>query len=232
MHDINFQSFIDSDNSPFILFDHQGKIIYLNNSAEILLGYVSKNELYNMALQYAPQSFGVKTTTLNLNYDNFSFYAITVGYECEEQIYIRFYHAPRVKQSIKIDNTKLILTDINLLLEANITLFKSKYNIPLSLLTDPDIPKFKIDQNRFSKLLRKVFEMFKDAKEVSIYLKFLVGEHIIIDNKRYHIVQLGIKASERIADTDSDISALAKECFISSVLKEDAIVLEIPLLID
>ena len=40
--DINFESFIEWDNSPFILFNNQGKIIYLNNAAEILFGYVFK----------------------------------------------------------------------------------------------------------------------------------------------------------------------------------------------
>lgn len=44
---INFQNFIDWDNSPFILFNASSKILYLNNSAEILFGYVSKRELYD-----------------------------------------------------------------------------------------------------------------------------------------------------------------------------------------
>jgi len=231
MRDINFQSFIDSDHSPFILFDNTSKILYLNNSAEILLGYVEKKELYDMTLQYAPQSFGVKTTTLNLNYENFSFYAITVGYECEEQIYIRFYHAPKVKQNITIDKNKLILTDINLLLEANITLFQSRYTTALKLLTDPDIPEFKIDQNKFSKLLRKSFELFAKTKEISITLKFLVGEHIIIDNKRYHIIRLSITSSDTIESND-EIATIAKECFISSLIQKNSLTLEIPLLID
>ncbi|HHO65004.1 MAG TPA: hypothetical protein ENJ71_00645, partial [Epsilonproteobacteria bacterium] len=63
---IDFQPFVDWDNSPFILFDPTGKILYLNNSAEILFGYVSKKELYDLALTYAPQNFGYKTTTVTL----------------------------------------------------------------------------------------------------------------------------------------------------------------------
>ncbi len=231
MHDIDFQSFIDNDNSPFILFDNNAKILYLNNSAEILLGYVLKSKIYNIALQYAPQNFGVKTTTLYLNYESFSFYAITVGYESEEQIYIRFYHAPKVKQNIKIDTDKLMLTDINLLLEANITLFKSRYKTSLKLLTDPDIPEFKIDQNRFSKLLRKIFDLFAKTKEISITLKFLVGEHIIIDNKHYHIIRLSIISDDTI-DNNPKISNIAKECFISYLIQTNSVTLEIPLLID
>jgi hypothetical protein len=99
---IDFEAFVEWDNSPFILFNAEGKILYLNNVAEILFGYVSKQELYDIALAYAPQTFGYKTTTLSLNYDAFNFYAITVGYENEEQISIRFYILHFSKQKTPI----------------------------------------------------------------------------------------------------------------------------------
>ena len=83
---INFESFVEWDNNPFILFNNQEKILYLNNAAEILFGYVAKKELYDIALSYAPQNFGYKTTSLTLGYDSFVFHAITVGYENEDQI--------------------------------------------------------------------------------------------------------------------------------------------------
>jgi PAS domain-containing protein len=73
---IDFKFFIESDNTPFILFDNIGKIVYLNNSAEILLGYVSKQELYNITLSYAPKNFGSRSTMIQLQYNLFSFYAI------------------------------------------------------------------------------------------------------------------------------------------------------------
>ena len=226
---IDFQPFVDWDNSPFILFNPQGKILYLNNSAEILFGYVSKRELYDLALAYAPQSFGYKTTTLTLNYDTFSFYAITVGYENEEQLSIRFYNAPRTKSSTPIERDKLATTDINLLLEANIALFKTKNSNNLQLLTDPDIPQLKIDQNRFSKLLRKVLEAFRASDSIRITLKLLVGEHVIIDEKKTPIAQLAIEANGRYSDTDQEIQALSDQCHINCSLHEYSIKLEIPL---
>jgi len=226
---IDFQPFVDWDNSPFILFNPQGKILYLNNSAEILFGYVSKKELYDLALAYAPQSFGYKTTTLTLNYDTFSFYAITVGYENEEQLSIRFYNAPRTKTSTPIEREKLATTDINLLLEANIALFKTKNSNSLQLLTDPDIPQLKIDQNRFSKLLRKALEAFRASDSIRITLKLLVGEHVIIDGKKTPIAQLAIEANGRYSDTDHEIKSLSEQCHISCSLHEYSIKLEIPL---
>jgi hypothetical protein len=227
---INFQNFIDWDNSPFILFSSLGKILYLNNSAEILFGYVSKQELYDLALAYAPQSFGYKTTTMSLNYDSFTFYAITVGYENEDQISIRFYNAPRVKSTTPIEREKLVSTDINLLLEANIALFRTKNSNTLQLLTDHDIPAFKLDQNNFSKLLRKTLESFRSSDSIHITLKLLTGEHVIIEGKKKPIIQLAVEANGRYSDADEEIKQLAMNCHVTQLLKERSIKLEIPLI--
>ena len=228
--DINFEAFVEWDNSPFILFNNSGKIIYLNNAAEILFGYVSKKELFDIAVSYAPQNFGYKTTSLTLNYDSFLFYAITVGYENEEQISLRLYNTPRIKPTRKIETDKFITTDINILLEANIALFKTKNNNPLKLLTDQDLPSFKIDQNNFSKLLRKTLNAFRASDSIDISLKLLIGQHVIIDDKKEPIIQLAIEANGRYADTDDEIQTLAAQSQIKSLLKEHSIKLDIPLI--
>lgn len=225
---INFESFVEWDSNPFILFNNQEKILYLNHAAEILFGYVSKKELYDIAISYAAQDFGYKTTSLSLSYDSFLFHAITVGYENEEQLSIRLYHTPRLKQTQKIETTKFITTDINILLEANISLFKTKNNNPLKLLTDQDLPAFKIDQNNFSKLLRKVLDTFRSSDSIDISLKLLIGQHVIIDNKKEAIVQLSICANGRYADKDNDILSLASKSHIKCLLQEHSIKLEIP----
>jgi len=227
---INFESFIEWDNSPFILFNQEGKIVYLNNAAEILFGYVTKKELYDIALSYAPQNFGYKTTTLSLAYDSFLFYAITVGYENEEQLSLRMYNTPRLKPTRKLETDKLIVTDINILLEANIALFKTKNTNKLRLLADQDLPAFKIDQNNFSKLLRKTLDAFRSSDSIDITLKLLIGQHVIIENKKEAIVQLSIEANGRYADADEEIRILASESQIKCITKEHSIKLEIPLI--
>ena len=227
---INFEAYVEWDNSPFILFNNDGKIIYLNNAAEILFGYVSKKELYDIAVSYAPQNFGYKTTSLALTYDSFLFHAISIGYENEEEISIRLYNTPRIKPTRKLETDKFITTDINILLEANIALFKTKNTNPLKLLTDQDLPAFKIDQNNFSKLLRKVLNAFRSSDSIDISLKLLIGQHVIIENKKEPIIQLAIKANGRYSETDDEIQLLAAQSQIKSLLKERAITLEIPLI--
>lgn len=227
---INFEPFVEWDNNPFILFSNQGKILYLNNAAEILFGYVAKKELYDIALSYAPQNFGYKTTSLTLSYDSFVFHAITVGYENEEQISLRLYNTPRIKPVHKIETSKFITTDINILLEANIALFKIKNTNPLTLLADQDLPEFKIDQNNFSKLLRKTLDAFRSSDSIDISLKLLIGQHVIIDDKKEPLVQLCIRANGRYANTDNEIRTFAAQSHIKCLLQEQAIKLEIPLI--
>ena len=227
---IDFKSFIEWDNNPFILFNDQGKILYLNNAAEILFGYVTKKELYDIALSYAPHTFGYKSTSLSLNYDTYNFHAITVGYENEEQISLRLYNTPRIKPARKIEKDKLITTDINILLEANIALFRTKNSNPLKLLTDQDLPAFKIDQNNFSKLLRKTLNAFRASDSIDISLTLLFGQHVMIENQRVSIAQLSILANGRYTDTDEEICTHAEVSQIKCILKEHSIKLEIPLI--
>lgn len=226
---INFEPFVEWDTNPFILFSQKEKVIYLNHAAEILFGYVSKKELYNIAISYAPHNYGYKTTLLSLCYQNFNFHAVTIGYENDEEISMRLYTTPRLKPSKKIKKDKLVLTDINVLLEASITLFKTKNKNSIKLLTDQALPHFKIDQNTFSKLLRKTFDAFKYSDSINISLKLLVGEHLIIDNKKESIAQISIIANGRYVDNDEEIRKLSLECQTKPILKENSIFLEIPL---
>ena len=158
------------------------------------------------------------------------FHAITIGYENEEQISIRFYNTPRIALTTPMEKDKLVNTNINLLLEANIALFKTKNTNTLQLLADHDLPSFKIDQNGFSKLLRKTLNAFRASDSIRITLKLLVGEHVIISGKKKAIVQLAIEANGRYSDTDEEISSLATQNYISALLKENTIKLEIPLI--
>lgn len=228
--DINFEPFVEWDNSPFVLFNNEGRILYLNHSAELLFGSVSTKELYDLTLAYASAGFGYKTTSLTLSYDAFIFHAITVGYENEEQISLRLYHAPAVQPKSKLQTESLILTDINVLLEANIALFQAENSNPLKLLTDQDLPLFKMDQNHFSKLLRKVLHSFRSSDSIDISLKLLIGQHILINNKKESLAGLKITANGRYVESDEEITELAAKNQIKAIFKEHSILLEIPLI--
>jgi hypothetical protein len=225
---INFKFFIENDSNPFILFNNTGKIKYLNNSAEVLMGSCTPKEIFDLALAYAPQTFGFKKSILNLNFNSFQFYGINVLYENEEFIGIHLYN-----KTIKTINKQIVLdgftlTDINMLLQANIELFNIHYQGKLSLLTDYDIPEFQIHQNNFSLFLRKIFTQFNESKNLKINVKIKMGERVVFKDKKYAIVVLELKSNGRKDELDRELKELADRNCINIILEKSTVILEIP----
>ncbi len=220
--------FLDHDTSPFVLFDRHSSIVYLNDAAEILLAYVEKRELFDLALSYAPNDFGARTTPIELHYRQLNFYAVTVAYHDEEHIGIRLYYRPRTRALQPVDPSRFKTTNIHTILEAAIALFAMQNPAKLDLLTDADLPEFKLDQNGFSKLLRRAFHLFRASSDLHISLKMAIGESILIDHKRHPIIRFTITANGRYNDEDRSIKSLATEMRIGTLLDEHRIQLDIP----
>ena len=228
MDSINFKFFLENDSNPFILFTNQGKIKYLNTSAELLMGSCQPKDIFDIAITHAPQTFGSQKTALNISFNSFEFYAINVLYDNEEYIGIYLYNKPMAK----IDENNLLegytSTDINILIQANIELFNITYQGELKLLTDYDIPEFQIHQNNFSLLLRNIFTQFKDSKELEILIKIKLGERVVVKNERYSIIIIQLKGNQREENTDREIELLAHKNHINIHFKKHEIILEIP----
>jgi hypothetical protein len=225
---IDYQFILENDGSPVIIFDHRGKILWLNSAAEILLGYADRKELFEIALTHAPSDFGNRTTLMELHYRQLTFYAVNVAYNSDDWVALRLYYRPRAGEKRHLEREKLIETDINVLLEAAITLFKMQHRQKLSLLTDQDLPPVRIDQNNFSKLLRKTLESFRRSSQIEVSLKMTIGEFIIIDEKRYHLLRLRIAANGRYPDDDGTIRELAESLQIVPLLEENGVTFDIP----
>jgi len=228
INSINFKFFIENDSNPFLLFSNTGKLKYLNNSAEILMGSCNHKELFKIALSYAPKNFGYNKTVIDLSFGSFEFYGINVLYENEELLGMHLYNKPMAK----IDDETLLegylLTDLNLLLQANIELFDIKYTGQIKLLTDYDIPELQIHQNDFSLLLRHIFAQFEKSKKLDITMKIKLGERIIVKDKRYSIITLQVVASKRKSQEDKELELLALKNHINIHFKENSTTLEIP----
>ncbi len=225
---INLSFFIDTDNAPFILFDHRGTIRYLNDAAEVLMAYADTHTLYDLALTHAPKTFGSRTTPVELRFRQLSFYAINVAYQNESHIGMRLYYRPHPKSSAPSDTRRMKQTNINILLEAAITQFAMQNSAPFDLLTDADLPDCMIDQNGFSKLLRKSLHLFRASSDLHISLTMAIGESIVVHQKRHPIVRLKIRANGRYSHDDSVIKSLAETMQIIALLEERHIQLDIP----
>jgi len=227
----NYKFFLENDNNPFILYNANKKIIYLNTAAEFLLGRVSKYDLYDLCIQNAPKEYGSKMTYMDLRYDDLSFYGITVGYEDKEYIGIRLYQHVKNRQPTAKELNKYIMTDINTLLETSISLVSMQDNYTIKLMTDMDIPEFKISQNDFFKIMRKCFHTFETGDELNITLKIRVGESIHVKDKRCKLVKLEISGQQvREREEDDEIEKLCEENFIDFLAEEYKVRLLIPML--
>ncbi len=224
----DFKFFIEYDSNPFILFSNEGAVLYLNKSAELLMGIHIERKIFDFALSYAPKSFGHKNTLLELSLGLFDFYGINVLYNNDDEIGIHLYTRPRGKITYEVKLEGYSKTDINLLLQANIELFNIQYSGKLYLLADYEIPELLIHQNRFSLLLRKIFELFEDSDSLSVSLKIKIGSMIVVEEKKYPIVILELQGSKRVTSSDMNIKESASDIHIDLHFKDNAITLEIP----
>ena len=229
--DYDYKFFIEDDTNPFILFRNDKKIAYLNTAAEFLLAKVSKQELYDLALANASRDYGSKLTHMDLKYDDLGYYAIMVGYKDDEYIGIRLYQKikKRVMSARELD--KYTMTDINMLLETWISMVRLQNDFEIHLITDLDIPEFKVSQNDFFKIMRKSFESFSRGDKLSMTLKMRVGESIYVQEKRLPLVKLQIECTtERDESNDSEIEKICEEHYIDFLADRKRIRFLIPML--
>ncbi len=227
----DYKFFLENDNNPFILFNADRRIVYLNTAAEFLLGRVSKQELYDMCIAHAPKEYGSKMTYMNLRYDDLTFYGITVGYQDDEYIGIRLYQLVKNRQPTAKELNKFILSDINVLLETSISLVALEGKFDVKLMADRDIPEFKISQNDFFKIMRKCFQSFKPGSRLEIALKMRVGETTYVKNRRCRLVKLEFKSkTPRDNSHDRETERLCEENFIDYLADNTKIRLLIPML--
>ena len=230
MNTLDFEFLVNMDNNPLIVFNPNGKIIYLNNSAEILMGYVSSSEIYNLALNNAPKEYGVKNSKMELVYDHLNFYSISVGYKSDEWIAIKLYFRPLSKKYANGDTKQHILTDINKMLSVAIYQFTIDKDIDIQLFADGDLPHTMLNQNEFLKLLRITLSTFSNCKSLHISLKLGIGEHLIINNNSYKIASLKFKSNTRERKEDKEIDELANRLCIVPNIQAKSISFDIPLI--
>lgn len=184
-----FEKWAEQDLSPFLTFSCGGKLIYSNNEAQFLLTKVTTKELYEIAMQYAPISYGFNTSYIDLNLASYKFYAVTVGYEDEETIGLKLYKSTMAKKSKLFKNNGEVVnifTLIDLCISSN--KIKSQANFIKSY--DPSIPEFKIMVDDFLKLVNYIYSNFSNTDTVNTTIRLKIGEYIKLDGKKYSLIQV------------------------------------------
>ena len=167
---------------------------------------------------------------MNLQYDKFHFFAITVGYEDEHQIGIKIYQNPGVKDGAieRIEHCEE--TNLYVLVDINISLAKSYSSATFRNEFDPTLPEFKIPPNDFSKVLRKVYEGFADASTITTVIKLKAGEFLYVGERKYPIIELSVRGDKRKTDQDDTVDHLASAINMGTHFQSDKVALEVPMI--
>ena len=222
------QQWIEYDYNPFVLFSSAGKVLSLNNEAQYLLGSVDKNTIFEIATTHANTSFGFKTTFLELEFGRYRFFGITVGYENESEIGIRFYQMPTLTFSAPkpMGNLTNIYTLIDLCISTNSIGSEVLYTKTL----DPTIPEVRLHPDNFIKLLNKIYEGLRESEEIMTTLFYRVGEHIKFDDKKYSLFTIEIKGTDYLKKFTSEIEILAEANNLYATVKDNEISINIPMI--
>ena len=223
-----FEEWIELDLNPILSFSSTSKIIYSNSEAQFLLNRIKQKELFDLALSYAPKTFGALTSYIDLTIKNYTFYAITVMYENEDEIHMKLYKSAMVKKENTLNIKNINVTNIFTLVDLSISTSKIKSDINFIKNYDPSIPEFKLDASSFIKTLNQIFDAFKGNKNVSCSILLKIGEYIKIDEKKYSLISVEITT-----DKENDFSSLNIKENNSFILTKDdtKVTIDLPLIL-
>jgi len=222
------QQWIEYDYNPFILFYKSGKILSLNSEAQFLLGSVSTSNIFEIATAYASSTFGFKTTFLDLEFGRYKFFAITIGYENEEEIGIRLYQKPNFKFTKPKPEGELI--NIYTLIDLSISSNSINNNIRYTKELDPTIPDIRLHADLFIKLLNKIYAAMQENDTIKTRLYFRVGEHIKYDDIKYTFFSIEVQADRLDKKRISEIEVLADDNNLFTEVKTSKITINIPII--
>ena len=222
-----YEQLLDNDLNPYILFSSAGKLLNFNKEAEYLFNFATPKELFELALQYASQSYGFTSKFVNVKYKKQTYYAVMVGYVNDDELALRLYKEVEQTKSINIDSSYHVSNIYTLItLSKNTSLIQS--SLKIKEIFDVSIPELKIDINEFLLVLNHIFSSLKDEEKLTLEVAIKTGEYEIINKKRYHIICVKFKSQKNI---DMNNFKLTKDSLINIYQKDSTIELEIPLII-
>jgi nitrogen-specific signal transduction histidine kinase len=223
-----FEDWVELDLNPIISFSSTSKIIYSNSEAQFLLNRIKQNELFELALQYAPKTFGVQTSYIDLKLENYTFYAVTIKYENENEIHMKLYKSAMVKKESILNIQDINITNIFTLVDLSISSNKIKTQVNYIKNYDPSIPEFKLDATAFIKTLNQAFEAFNTSLIITTSIMLKIGEYIKIDGKKYSLISVEISADE---DSNKDFLVDKETCSFIVSSGKNKITIDLPLIL-
>ena len=199
---------IQKDYNPFIIFDKNGKIVYLNDEAEYLLSFINYKDIFEFTITNAKNKQGLFTTFGEYRFDKFEFGGVTIGYTNNEEIGIKLYKTlsfPKKCEKIKE------LEKINLFFIVDFCrnyIFLDK-NIDFVDDFDIDIPQFYTNKKELIEVLNGVLKSFSN-NQIKIVIKFEIGETLKVNNQKYGVIGIKIYGQKNKIDINSNFFTIVK----------------------
>ena len=223
-----FEEWVELDLNPILSFSYTSKIVYSNSEAQFLLNRISQKELFDLAMFYAPKNFGALTSYIDITIKNYTFYAITVMYENDDQIHMKLYKSAMVKKQNNLNIKSINVSNIFTLVDLAISTSKIKTNINFIKNYDPSIPEFKLDASNFIKALNLIFEFLKDNENISCSILLKIGEYIKINEKKYSLVSIEISSDK---EKDFSLINIKENNSFILILNKNKITIDLPLIL-
>ena len=223
-----FEEWVELDLNPILSFSYTSKIVYSNSEAQFLLNRISQKELFDLAMSYAPKNFGALTSYIDITIKNYTFYAITVMYENDDQIHMKLYKSAMVKKQNNLNIKSINVSNIFTLVDLAISTSKIKTNINFIKNYDPSIPEFKLDASSFIKALNLIFEFLKDNENISCSILLKIGEYIKIDEKKSSLVSIEISSDK---EKDFSLINIKENNSFILILNKNKITIDLPLIL-
>lgn len=225
-----FEDWVEIDLNPIISFSSSGKISYSNQEAQFLLSRIKQKELFDLALKYAPKTFGLETNYFDLKLKNYSFYAITVKYDNEDEIHMKLYKSAMVKKGSELSTKNTNITNIFTLVDLAISTKKIKSNAKFIKNYDPSIPEFKINASEFIKALNLIYDTFEKSEMLTTSVILKIGEYIRLHGKKHSIISVEVFSTTKCS-TEKFVYKDDNASFIVSK-DEDKITIDLPLILE
>jgi len=225
-----YEKWLEYDYNPWILFDSGGRVKTLNQEAQFLLAEVEANEIFELAITYANQSYGFKTTMIDLKFGKYEFFGIMVGYEDSENIAIHLYQKPP-ERILKPHLHKLSSHNIYTLIDLAISTNSINRKNSFTTTFDPAFPEIKIDPQSFVKVINGAIACMEDTDIVDIKLSLKTGETVKFDGKRHPIFQLSICGKLSSKCNISILKEISTRLNGRIVKQMDCISIEAPLIV-
>jgi len=222
------QKWLEFDFNPFILFDANGKVINLNSEAQFLLGIVTAKEIFELTTANASINFGFKTTFIDLSYGRFKFFALTVGYENENEIGIKLYRF--IEQQIVVKKPQGELTNIFSIIDLCIMTNSINSNTNFIKDYDPAIPDVMIDIDLVVKIINKIYLCFADNMQIKTKVFYRVGEYIKLQEQKYGIFSIEISSQNKNKNILQDLEKLCHKNNIIFHTDKNSISIDLPII--